>query len=491
MEVIKTINLIQLFRDSVQKYSDRISFVSERQYITYSQLNRAVNSVAGIVKQSGIEKGDNVAVMLSNIPEFVYSYFGVLKTGAAVVPINTSSTSFELTYLLNNSDSRILITQTSQIKKYQEAKDKLLSCHQVIAVDSLNQNGELIAGADSNDSSFCSTEINPEDPAVIVYTAGLTGKPLGAVLTHRNLCEQLNMIHPLFHRSPDDVGLCLIPLFHTFGATLNMLNVIQAGCSTVMMDRLTMESLFSKIEKEKITYICAVPRLYMGMAYYEKAAKYDLSSLKICITGGAAIPPNFLSFFEKKFNVRILEGYGLTEASPVCSFNRLELAAKRGSIGIPLTGVDMKIVDDTGRELPRNQIGEVIVRGGNVMKGYYKDEAATASVIKDGWLYTGDMGKMDEENYIFLTGLKKRMIITSGFNVYPREVETVLNMHPAVKNSRVIGKQDLMRGELVKAEIVLKEGYSPDDKEISRFCKIYLSNYKVPREIEFVRTLSD
>jgi len=401
MEVIKTINLIQLFRDSVQKYSDRISFVSERQYITYSQLNRAVNSVAGIVKQSGIEKGDNVAVMLSNIPEFVYSYFGVLKTGAAVVPINTSSTSFELTYLLNNSDSRILITQTSQIKKYQEAKDKLLSCHQVIAVDSLNQNGELIAGADSNDSSFCSTEINPEDPAVIVYTAGLTGKPLGAVLTHRNLCEQLNMIHPLFHRSPDDVGLCLIPLFHTFGATLNMLNVIQAGCSTVMMDRLTMESLFSKIEKEKITYICAVPRLYMGMAYYEKAAKYDLSSLKICITGGAAIPPNFLSFFEKKFNVRILEGYGLTEASPVCSFNRLELAAKRGSIGIPLTGVDMKIVDDTGRELPRNQIGEVIVRGGNVMKGYYKDEAATASVIKDGWLYTGDMGKMDEENYIF------------------------------------------------------------------------------------------
>jgi len=209
--------------------------------------------------------------MLSNIPEFVYSYFGVLKTGAAVVPINTSSTSFELTYLLNNSDSRILITQTSQIKKYQEAKDKLLSCHQVIAVDSLNQNGELIAGADSNDSSFCSTEINPEDPAVIVYTAGLTGKPLGAVLTHRNLCEQLNMIHPLFHRSPDDVGLCLIPLFHTFGATLNMLNVIQAGCSTVMMDRLTMESsFFQNRKRENNNIICAVPRLYMGMAYYEK-----------------------------------------------------------------------------------------------------------------------------------------------------------------------------------------------------------------------------
>jgi long-chain acyl-CoA synthetase len=226
------------------------------------------------------------------------------------------------------------------------------------------------------------------------------------------------------------------------------------------------------------------------MILYEKASKYDLSSLKICVTGGSAMPPDFIPVFEQKFNVRILEGYGLTEASPACSFNRIESVAKPGSIGTPLPGIDIKIVDESGRELPRNEIGELIIRGGNVMKGYYKDEAATASVIKDGWLYTGDLGRMDEENYIFLTGLKKRMIIISGFNVYPREVETVLNMHPAVQVSRVSGKPDLMRGELVKAEIVLKEGYAPDDKEIIRYCKVYLSNYKVPREIEFVRTLS-
>ncbi|MDD5343910.1 MAG: AMP-binding protein [Smithella sp.] len=490
MEVIKTINLIQVLRDSVQKYGNRTALISEKQYITYSQLNRAINSVAGIIKQSGIGKGDKVALMLPNIPEFVYSYFGALKNGAAIVPLNTSSTSFELTYLLNNSDSKILITQTSLIKKYQDAKDKLLSCHKVIAVDSLNQDGELLAGADSDDSSFCSEEINPEDTAVIVYTAGLTGKPLGAVLTHRNLCEQLDMIQPVFRREMHDVGLCLIPLFHSFGATVNMLNVIQVGCSTVMMDRLTMESLFGAIEREKITYIAAVPRLYLGMILYEKASKYDLSSLKICVTGGSAMPPDFIPVFEQKFNVRILEGYGLTEASPACSFNRIESVAKPGSIGTPLPGIDIKIVDESGRELPRNEIGELIIRGGNVMKGYYKDEAATASVIKDGWLYTGDLGRMDEENYIFLTGLKKRMIIISGFNVYPREVEAVLNMHPAVQVSRVSGKPDLMRGELVKAEIVLKEGYAPDDKEIIRYCKVYLSNYKVPREIEFVRTLS-
>ena len=485
-EVIKTINLIQLLEDTVRKHADRTAFISEKQYITYGQLNRAVNTVAGLLKQSGVCKGDNVTLMLPNIPEFVYSYLGTLKIGAVIVPVNTSSTPFELTHLLNNSDSKILITQASHIKKYQDIKDKLLSCRQVISIDSLNQDGKFLTGLESEDSSFCLEEINPEDPASIVYTAGLTGKPLGAVLTHSNLCEELNMIQPIFRREPDDIGLCLIPLFHSFGATVNMLNVIQASCSTVMMDRLTMDGLFSTIERERITYICAVPRLYVGMIFYEKTAKYDLSSLKLCVTGGSAMPPDLIPIFEKKFNVRILEGYGLTEASPACSFNRIECVAKSGSIGTTLTGIDIKIVDEAGRELPRNEIGEVIVRGSNVMKGYYKDEAATASVIRDGWLYTGDLGRMDEDNYIFLTGRKKRMIITSGFNVYPREVETVLNLHPAIQHSRVSGKKDLMRGELVKAEIVLKNGYNPDEKEIIRHCKVYLSPYKVPREVAFV-----
>jgi long-chain acyl-CoA synthetase len=427
--------------------------------------------------------------MLPNIPEFVYSYFGALKNGAAVVLLNTSSTPFELTYLLNDSDSQVLITQTSLMKKYNDAKDNLLSCHKIISIDSLNENGELLAETDYDDPS--PVEIDPEDPAELIYTAGLTGKSMGAVLTHHNLCEELNMIQPIFRREMDDIGLCLIPLFHSFGATVNMLNVIQAGCSTVMMDRLTMDSLLSTIEREKITYICAVPRLYVGMIFYEKTAKYDLSSLKLCVTGGSAMPPDLMPVFEQKFNVRILEGYGLTEASPACSFNRIECVAKPGSIGTPLTGIDIKIVDNNGRELRRNEIGELIVKGDNVMKGYYKNDVATAAVIKDGWLHTGDLGRMDEENYIFLTGLKKRMIITSGFNVYPREVETILNMHSAVQTSRVLGKEDLMRGEIVKAHIVLKEGHSADEKEIIHYCKTYLSSYKVPREIEFVQEISD
>jgi len=428
--------------------------------------------------------------MLPNIPEFVYSYFGVIKTGAVVVPLNTLSTPYELTYLLNNSDAKILITQASQIKKHQEIESSLSTCRQVIAIDSLNQNGELCSGADSPDSAIDPVELNPEDPAAMIYTAGLTGRPLGAVLSHRNLSSQAEVIAGTLRRTPDNVTLALIPLYHTFGASVNMLHSIRAGCSMYMMERLTMDSLFSAIEREKISFIAAVPRLFIGMIFYEKAAKYDVSSLQVCITGGAPIPPDFLPVFEQKFGVHAIEGYGLTEASPVCSFNMLYPAPRIGSIGIPIGGVEIKIVDDKGNELPRNEIGELIVRGDNVMQGYYKNEAATASVMKNGWLHTGDLGKMDEDGYIYLTGLKKRMIISSGFNVYPREVEDVLQMHPAIQASLVTGKEDLMRGEIVKAQIVLKEGQQADEKEIIRYCKVYLSNYKVPREVEFVREIS-
>lgn len=443
------------------------------------------------LRNLGLKQGDKVALMLPNIPEFVYSYFAIMRAGAVAVLLNTSSTPFELTYLLNDSDSKIIITQATGEKKYNEIKDRLTSCHEacIISPEGIPVGDGADEGAGAN--PFASADIDPDDPAQIIYTAGLTGKPLGAVLTHRNLCEELNMIQPIFRRQPEDVGLCLIPLFHSFGATVNMLNVIQAGCSTVMMDRLTMEALFSAIEKEKITYICSVPRLYVGMVFEEKADKYDLSSLQLCVTGGSAMPPEFIPVFEQKFGARLLEGYGLTEAAPACSFNRIERPAKHGSIGTALDGIDIKIVDDEGRELPRHETGEVIIRGANVMQGYYKDEAATATVIKDGWLYTGDLGHMDEESYIFLTGRKKRMIITSGFNVYPQEVEDVLRLHPAVADVVVAGKEDLMRGEIVKASVVLRQKHQPDEKELIRYCKEYLSSYKAPREIEFVTSLEN
>lgn len=487
----RIINLIQILDNTVKRYAERTALICDKQYITYRQLNQAVSAVAALLKDSGIGKGDKVAVMLPNMPEFVFSYFGILKTGAVVVPLNTLSTPYELTYLLNNSDSKILITQASQMKKFDEAASQLLSCRRAIAIDALHQNQELFQDQPNRAEAEMVEDIFPEDPAVMVYTAGLTGKPLGAVLTHKNLCSQAEVIQSTLQRTPDNVVLSLIPLFHTFGASVNMLLTVRAGCSMVLMDRLTMDSLFNAIEREKISYIAAVPRLFIGMIFYEKASKFDVSSLKVCITGGAPMPPELLPVFKEKFGVEAIEGYGLTEASPVCSFNMLDTSPKIGSIGVPIAGVEMKIVDEQGHELPSNTIGEVVVKGDNVMRGYYKNDEATAAVIKNGWLHTGDLGRMDEDGYIFLTGLKKRMIISSGFNVYPREVETVLAMHPAIRASYVSGKTDLMRGEIVRAQIVLKEGHNADEKEIIRYCKTYLSGYKVPREVEFVQNIPD
>jgi long-chain acyl-CoA synthetase len=477
--------------EAALKFAKRPALISDDQRISYSQLNNYTNAIAHLLKQLGIEKGDKVALMLPNIPEFVYSYFAAAKIGGVAVPLNATSTAYELSYLLENSDAKVLITTEAVRKRFEEIQDKLSSCRKIITVDSTDHNSSFKKALTSGPFSNPEISINPEDPAVIIYTSGLTGKPLGAILTHHNLYSQSALVADIVKRTSKDKGLSLIPLFHSFGATANMIAIMRVGCSVVMMDRFTMDGLFSAIEKENITYICAVPRLYLGMMFHEEAAKYDISCLEVCVTGGAPMPPEFIPAFEAQFGVKILEGYGLTEAAPVCSFTRVGMEQKPGSIGVAIPGATIKIVDDNGCELPRGEIGELIIRGENVMKGYYKDDAATASVIKNGWLHTGDLGKMDNDDYIFLTGRKKRMIITSGFNVYPREVENVLNLHPAVRASRVVAKVDLMRGEIVKAEVVKKDGVTIDDKEIMRHCRIYLSPYKVPREVEFVIKLDN
>jgi long-chain acyl-CoA synthetase len=490
-EVIGKMNLANYIEEAAGNFAERTALIADNQRISYEQLNKSVNAVAHLLQKMGITKGDKIALMLPNIPEFIYCYFAAVKIGAIALPLNTAATTYELSFLLENSDAKMLLAMEIARKRYEEIQVKLTTCRQIVTVDSADPNSPFKKALAAGPFHNPGIAIDPEDPAAIIYTSGLTGKPLGAVLTHRNLYSQSFLMSDVVKISKEDKGLSIIPLFHAFGATVNMIAFLRVGSSIVMMDRFTMDAIFNAIEKEKITYVAAVPRLYLGMMFHEGAAKYNVSSLNICVTGGAPMPPEFMPEFEKKFGVKILEGYGLTEASPCCSFNRIDMAHKPGSIGTVLPDVEIKIIDDKDKEVPRGQIGELIVRGDNVMKGYYKDEAATALVIKNGWLYTGDLGKMDEDDYIFLTGIKKRMIITSGFNVYPQEVENVLNLHPAVQDSRVVGKADLMRGEIVKADIVTKAGATIDDKEIMKHCRIYLSPYKVPREVEFVSELEE
>jgi len=474
---------------SIDTWSENRAIVHGNSVMTYRELGQKINSLARTLRNHGIEKGDSVAVVLPNIPDFVVSYFAILKVGGVAVTINTASTQHELKYLLDNSDARAVITAPATAVKIREIRRELPLCRFLIVTEGVDGDiswDEVMR----EESAYVKTPpLTGDDPAVIVYTAGLTGKPLGAVLTHKNLYTQACLLRDLCDGTERDRGLALIPLFHTFGATVNMLCALKMGGGMVMMDRFNLDSVFRTIETEGATYISAVPRVYLGMMLYEDAERFNVDSLRLCITGGSAMPVDYIPLFEKKFGVKLMEGYGLTEASPVCSFNLPQIKTKIGSIGVAVGDVETKIFDDEDHELPRGEEGELVIRGSNVMKGYYKEPQRTAEVLRNGWLHTGDLARIDEEGYIFLTGRKKRMIITSGFNVYPREVETVLRMHEAVRDVLVVGKEDLMRGEIIKALVILKNGHDLNDKELMKHCRQYLSSYKVPREIEFVETL--
>ncbi|OHE21642.1 MAG: hypothetical protein A2Z43_01580 [Syntrophobacterales bacterium RBG_19FT_COMBO_59_10] len=484
-------SLGKMLSDSAGRYAGRVAVIYGEQRITYRELNRAACALGNHLRSLGLGKGDKVALMLPNCPEFVIAYFAVQKIGGVAVTLNVQSTSYELRHLLGNSDSQCLITQGALVKRFAEIRDELPLCRHLIATNGPEEESpfrEIVAQGPFTEEV---PEMAGDDPAVMIYTAGLTGKPLGAVLTQRNLLTQSLLLRTIAQRTEEDIGLAIIPLFHSFGAVANMLALLRIGAGVVLMDRFTLDGIFGAIEKEKVTYIAAVPRLFLGMVFHAGAEKYRTDSLKVCVTGGAAMPPDFIPVFEKRFGVRIMEGYGLTEASPASSFSRLDLPQKPGSIGVPIPGVSVMIVDETGREVPRGTVGELIIKGENVMKGYYKDEEATAQVIRGGWLHTSDLGRMDQEGYIFLTGRKKRMIITSGFNVYPREIEIVLGLHPTVREARIVGKEDLLRGEIVKGLVVKRSGAEVEEKELLRHCRTYLSSYKVPREIEFVETIGE
>jgi long-chain acyl-CoA synthetase len=482
-------SLGRMLEESSHRYPNNSATIYDGKSLTYDALHSAVNSLGNELRSLGIQKGDKVAIMLPNCPEFVISYFAVQKLGAVAVTVNILSTPYELRHLLGNSDTKCLITETPLAKKYEEIREDIPLCKYIITTSGLETTSQFREIIEKGPFTLEMPDITDDDPAVMIYTAGLTGRPLGAVLTNGNLLSQSDLLWSVCHATEKDRGLAVIPLFHAFGAVANMLAAIRIGASIALLDRITMDAILSTIEKEKVTYIAAVPRLFLGMIMHNDAEKYDVSSIDFCITGGSTMPPEFIPVFEQKFNVILREGYGLTEASPVCSVGRRDMAHKPGSIGTVIPGVEAKAVNSQGNEVPHGEIGELVIRGVNVMKGYYKNEEATAQVIKNGWLYTSDLAKIDEDGYIFLTGRKKRMIITSGFNVYPREVEMVLGLHPAVQASMVVGNPDLMRGEIVKALIVRNPDISVNEKELTRHCRNYLSSYKVPRAIEFVESV--
>ncbi|MEB2345320.1 MAG: long-chain fatty acid--CoA ligase [Deltaproteobacteria bacterium] len=453
--------------------------------LTYAQLDRAARGVASALRARGIAPGDRVALLIPNVPEFTIAYFGVLYAGAVVVPINVLAAGPEIHYFLEDSGAKLLLAHPFFTESARRGaadagvplvlagggagKDTLEEMQEAAPVEALHATGA-------------------DDTAVILYTSGTTGKPKGAELTHSNLFLNCAFVVPrlLPPIAPDRlVTIACLPLFHSFGQTCIQNATIARGGTFTLLPRFGPKEAYEILERDRVTLFAGVPTMYFALLHHPPGRDYDLSALELCMCGGAPMPVEVMTAFEKRFGVPVLEGFGLSETSPAASFNVVGKPRKVGSIGYPVWGVEMAIVDDQDRPLPDGERGEIVVRGHNVMKGYWKRPEATAETLRNGWFHTGDIGTRDEDGCYWIVDRKKDMILRGGFNVYPREVEEVLYQHEAVAEAAVLGVAHDSHGEEVKAVVALKAGRTATAEELIAWCKERLAAYKYPRLVEF------
>jgi long-chain acyl-CoA synthetase len=479
-----TANLAQLLSETASRHGSRPALKLDDVVVTYEMLSEGAARVAGLLRQRGVRPGDRVGVMLPNVPYFGFVYYGVLRAGGVVVPINVLLKGREISFYLSDSGAgQMFAWHDFAVAAKEGAED---SGTEVIDVTP-GKFEQLLAGAPRVPEDV---ERDGSDTAVILYTSGTTGTPKGAELTHANMLD--NCFYggtELMRVSEQDVVLGALPLFHSFGQTCCLNTGVRAGSCLTMMPRFDPGKALEIIQRDKVTIFDGVPTMYHAMLNYPDRERYDVSSLRTCVSGGSAMPVEVMRGFERAFGCVILEGYGLSETSPVASFNHLDRERKPGSIGTPIHGVEMKVVDDRGNELPVGEVGEIVVRGHNVMKGYLNRPDATDEVLEDGWLRTGDLARIDEDGYFFIVDRKKDMIIRGGYNVYPREIEEVLYEHPAVLEAAVVGVPDEAMGEEVGAAIVLRPGANAGADEIRDFVKERVAAYKYPRRIWFSEQL--
>ncbi len=499
------LNLATLLEDTTRDYPDRQAVIFNEMKLSYKAVNAAANQVAAGLANLGIQKGDKVALSCPNLPYFPIVYYGILKAGAIVVPLNVLLKAREIAYHLADSDAKayICFEGTDQLPMgamghaaFQEVDScqhfRLITAEPTAAppIEGTETLGMLMAG---QAPVFDTVQTNPDDTAVILYTSGTTGQPKGAELTHSNMLLNARLADSLFGDAEQDVHLIVLPLFHSFGQTVQMNAGFYTGATLSLLPRFDPDAALAVMQRDKVTFFAGVPTMYWALLNYPAADKYDLqqiaSNLRLCASGGAAMPVEVMKAFEEKFKVSIQEGYGLSETSPVASFNRLDRERKPGSVGLPVWGVEMKIVDELDRDVPLGELGEIVIRGHNVMKGYYGKPDATAASMRGGWFHTGDIGRMDEDGYFYIVDRVKDMVIRGGFNIYPREVEEVLMSHPQVSLAAVIGVPDEQYGEEIKAFIVPVEGADINEAELVAWSKENMASYKYPRLIEFRDTL--
>jgi long-chain acyl-CoA synthetase len=476
-------------------FPQRKAIIFGRKKFTYQDLYKKSSGVACGLKENGIKKGERVALLLDNSPEFVFSYFGALMAGAIVVPINHMFKRDEIKYILEDSESSCLITSSVYTETAQELNVIVDSLKYVFYTNQEAPNAlslvPYLAGRNITTSSWAESGLQRNDTAVFLYTSGTTGHPKAAMLTHDNLLANAASASRLINVNPKDTFICFLPLFHSFAATVCMIMPLYKGSRVVILKSpRPIKKLLRSIRKNRITIFVGIPSIYSILKdiklpkFLPRFLLRLFNPIRLAISGAAALPVKVFLSFEKKYGIPLLEGYGLTEASPVVSLNPLRGRRKGGSIGLPLPDVSVKIIDDKDRQLGAEEVGELCVKGPNVMQGYFKKDKETQETLKNSWLLTGDMAKIDSDGYITIMGRKKEMVNVRGLNVYPREIEEVLYQNPNIKEAAVIGIPDPHKGEAPKGFVVLKAGADLTEHEIILYLRQHLALYKVPKQIE-------
>lgn len=489
-------NLVEVLDNSARKYARRIALVFGRKLITYRELALFSKRLAMSLYTVGINENDKVAVWLPNCPEFVYSFFAILRLKAIVVPINNMFKREEARFIIEDSYAKILISSIDKISDSENILSRLDALKNIISLPAPYHHravldfNTLIEKSEEFDKEI---RIKEDDLAEIIYTSGTTGKPKGACLTHKNLLSNIRDCAELIHLRPRDVTICLLPLFHSFASTVCMLLPIYRGAKIVIMRAVRpFKRVIRAILKHRVTIFVGVPSLFSILSEVKMhplglMLGILINPIRLCISGAAALPFEVWYKFEKRFKRPLLQGYGLTEASPVVSINPLKGKRKPESVGLALSSVKVRVIDKAGRNLRQDAIGELLVKGPNVMKGYYNLPDDNKTTLEEGWLHTGDLAKLDSEGYIYIMGRIKEMINVRGLNVYPREIEDLLYKHPRIKETAVVGVNHRHRGE-VPVAFVVKDG-EVNEKELIAYLRANLASYKVPLRVLFKESL--
>ncbi len=477
-------NLADNLTKTAEQHPDRPAIKLDDTVLTYQQLQDGARRVAALLKSKGVGPGDRIGMVLPNVPHFPAIFYGAVAMGAVVVPMNPLLKGREVKYYLEDSGASLVFAWQDMAEEAGKGAEAVgIECIEVEATGFL----ELLAQHEPDEEVVDRAD---DDNVVLLYTSGTTGQPKGAELTHHNMASNAaTSAETLIEITEKDVIMGCLPLFHVFGLTCGLNAAVLKGACLTLIPRFDADKALEVIARDQVTVFEGVPTMYAGMLHSENAKDADMSSLRTCISGGSAMPVEVMKKFEEAFDCAVLEGYGLSETSPVASFNQPGQERKPGSIGTPVRGVEMMVVDDDRKEVDQGEIGEIAIKGENIMKGYWGREEATQESIHDGWFLTGDMAKKDEDGYYFIVDRKKDLIIRGGYNVYPREVEEALYEHEDVAEVAVIGIPDDNLGEEVGAAVALKGDAKVSEEDLQAFAKERLAAYKYPRAVWIVDEL--